>query len=222
MPVKINSSGGGSVTLSSGSIATDVTATFPATTGNAVVDTAVQTLTNKTLTSPTIGGTPVMNASVLTLGTAQASTSGTSIDFTGIPSWVRRVTVMLSGVSTNGTNIVQIQLGTVSGIETTGYNAGAVIQASATLFTGNVTTGFPVGAAGNSAATAVRFGSYVFSTLGGNVWTGQGNIHETTFYGLGAQCAGGKTLAGVLDRVRITTVGGTDLFDAGTINIMWE
>lgn len=38
----------------------------------------------------------------LVAATAVASTSGTSIDFTGIPAWVRRVTVMFNGVSTNG------------------------------------------------------------------------------------------------------------------------
>jgi len=37
----------------------------------------------------------------LTLATAQTA-SGTAVDFTGIPSWVKRITVMFSGVSTNG------------------------------------------------------------------------------------------------------------------------
>jgi hypothetical protein len=33
---------------------------------------------------------------------------------------------------------------------------------------------------------------------------------------------GSVTLSGTLDRVRITTVNGTDTFDAGTINILYE
>jgi hypothetical protein len=72
--------------------------------GAGVGTTDTQTLTNKTLTSPTIDGTPVMGASVITRGTAVASTSGTTVDFTGIPSWAKRITVMMSGVSTNGTD----------------------------------------------------------------------------------------------------------------------
>jgi len=66
-------------------------------------------LTTPTLTSPTFAGTP--SGSIITSMTAQASTSGTSIDFTSIPSWVKRVTVMYSGVSTNGTSNFLIQIG---------------------------------------------------------------------------------------------------------------
>ena len=50
----------------------------------------------------------------LVSGTAVASTSGTSIDFTGIPSWVKRITVMFNGVSTSGTSFKQIQIGSGS------------------------------------------------------------------------------------------------------------
>ena len=178
------------------------------------------TLTSPTLTNPTFAGTP--SGSIITSGTAVASTSGTSIDFTSIPSWVKRITVMFDGVSTNGASLVQIQLGDSGGVETTGYNSGAVIQASATLYTGNVTTGFVTGVSGGSAASSLRYGTYIISLLGSNTWVGQGNIHESTSYGLGAQCAGAKILSATLDRVRITTVNGTDTFDAGSINILYE
>ena len=210
MPVRIVSAGGGGVTLSAASTGSEFTATLPANTGTVVT------------TASSAAVTPAMLTQPMTLATAQASTSGTAIDFTGIPSWARRITVMFNGVSTNGSSLVQIQLGTLAGVETTGYNAGAVIQATASHFTGNVTTGFPINVAQNSGPTAVRFGSYIFSTLGSNIWVGQGNIHESTVYAMGAQCAGAKTLAGVLDRVRITTVNGTDAFDAGSINILYE
>lgn len=194
MPVRLNSSGGGSVTLDVPSTGSAFTMTLPAASGNLGIN----------------------------LGTAQNSTSGTAIDFTGIPAGARRVTVMFNGVSTNGSSLVQIQLGTSAGVETTGYNAGAVIQASASHYTGNVTTGFPINVAQNSGATALRFGAYIFSNLSGNIWVGQGNIHESTAYGIGSQCVGAKTLAGVFDRIRITTANGTDTFDAGSINIAWE
>lgn len=157
----------------------------------------------------------------ITSGTAVASTSGTSIDFTGIPSWVKRITVMFNGVSTSGSSLVQIQIGDGS-VNTSGYNSGAVIAASATTWTGNVTTGFVTGVSANSGATSLRYGTYIISLLGNNTWAGQGNIHESTFYNLGAQCAGAKVLSGTLDRIRITTVNGTDTFDAGSVNILYE
>jgi hypothetical protein len=224
MPVKINSSGGGSVTLSSGGIATDVTATFPATTGNAVVDTAVQTLTNKTLTSPTITGAVVssMASSVLTLGTAVASTSGTSIDFTGIPSWVRRITVMFNNVSTNGTSNLLAQIGSGS-VATSGYTAaGFSIEGTNATGTAVSTAGFLLARGSVVAAVGTLSGHMVLTNLSGNIWVQSGMLGRTDLNGFGSMGAGSITLAGVLDRVRITTVGGTDAFDAGSVNILWE
>jgi hypothetical protein len=217
MPVKINSSGGGSVTLSSGSIATDVTATFPATTGNAVVDTAVQTLTNKTLVGAVMTS---MASSVLTPGTAQASTSGTSIDFTGIPSWARRVTVLFNGVSTNGGSPFLVQLGAGS-IATSGYQSnGLTLQAGSAVNGTSTTAGF----ISSQAIAAGEFfsGSYVYNLLGSNFWTGGGSLVRFSGTYQTHVSVGGVALGGALDRLRITTSGGTDAFDAGSINIVWE
>lgn len=152
----------------------------------------------------------------ITSGTAQNSTSGTFIDFTGIPSWVRRITVMFGGVSTNGTSLVQVQLGAGS-VTTSGYNA-------AQSFTGTgqglniATTGFIL--IGNSAADA-RYGSLSFTNLSGNIWTCFGSNYGSSS-GYGGSISGSITLSGTLDRVRITTVNGTDTFDAGSINILYE
>jgi len=171
-------------------------------------------LTGKTVTLPS-------GANVISAGTAVASTSGTSIDFTSIPSWVKRITVMFNAVSTNGTSLLQIQIGDSGGVETSGYNSGAATQASATLYTANVTTGFVLSVS-NDGASSSRHGSYILSKLDGDNWVGQGNIHESASYTIGYHCAGSKTLSATLDRVRITTVNGTDTFDAGSINILYE
>lgn len=216
MPVKLNSSGGGSVTLTTPSTAVDYTATFPANTGNVVTDSATQTLTNKTLTSPTIGGTPVMSASVITSGTVQVSTSGTNIDFTGIPSWVKRVTVMFYGVSTSGTNSILVQLGDSGGVETTGYISTSV-QLSGGGLTDTSTAGFIIRSA---TASNVFSGSMVIENVNGNDWVSQSIVKQTTI--AIAVGAGDKSLSATLDRVRITTVGGTDTFDAGSINTLYE
>ena len=212
MPVKLNSSGGGSVTLTTPSTASDFTATFPANTGNVVTDGATQTLTNKTL-----GGPLVMGASVITSGTAQASTSGTSIDFTGLPSWVKRVTVMFSNVSTNGTSEKLIQLIHSSGtVVTSGYRSAAARLNDTGLVEVTSTAGFLLPATN---ATDDLYGSYVFTNLSGNIWTGVGSTTYT--FGLVTSC-GGVTIASTLTGIRITTVGGTDTFDGGSINILYE
>ena len=218
MPVKLNSSGGGSVTLTTPATASDFTATFPANTGNVVTDSATQTLTNKTLTSPTITGASVsaMASSVITSGTVQTTTSGTSIDFTGIPSWVKRVTVMFDGVSTNGTNSILVQLGDSGGVETTGYVSTSV-QISGGGLTVDSTAGFAIRSA---TASNVFSGSMVIANVNGNDWVSQSIVKQTT--SAIAVGAGDKSLSATLDRVRITTVGGTDTFDAGSINILYE
>ena len=153
-------------------------------------------------------------------GTAVASTSGTFIDFTGIPAWVKRITVMFNGVSTNGTSPYLIRLGTTGGIETTGYLTSAFFGSSVNQFLTDI-SGFVLITAGNISAANAAHGSLVFSQVSGNTWVAQGVFHQTAT-GVGNSAAGSKTLSGTLDRVRITTVNGTDTFDAGTINILYE
>jgi hypothetical protein len=151
----------------------------------------------------------------LVSGTSVASTSGTSIDFTGLPSWVKRVTVMFDGVSTNGTSAMLIQLGDSGGIETTGYNSSASNAGNTAT---SYTNGFP--ATDGSVAASVYSGVYTVVTLGSNIHSASG-----IFGASGDQQsvgAGSKTLSATLDRVRITTVNGTDTFDAGSINILYE
>jgi hypothetical protein len=207
MPVKLNSSGGGSVTLDTVSTASNFTATFPAATGNVVT------------TGSTAAVTPAMLTQPLTQSTAQASTSGTSIDFTGIPSWVKRITVMFNGVSTNGTSNKQIQLGDSGGFETTGY-LGASVQLTdaASVNAATITTGFGIRSA--LAADTIN-GAVVITNLTSNTWVAQGALTDSS-RGAGYLVGGAKALSDVLTQVRITTVNGTDAFDAGSINILYE
>lgn len=154
-------------------------------------------------------------------GTAVASTSGTSIDFTSIPSWVKRITVMFSGISTNGSSAWQVQVGAGS-VSTTGY----VSQATSTTTGGagglTSTTGMLLGP--TVGAAALHTGAMRIHNITGNTW-----IADSVGSGLDgggsiiSRTGGGNiTLAGTLDRVRITTVNGTDTFDAGSINILYE
>ena len=170
--------------------------------------------------SITLDGSNLTTTGVINSGTAQNSTSGTSIDFTGIPSGVKRITVIFNGVSTNGTSVVQIQVGSGS-VDTTGY-----VSAVAQVNTGgngaaSSTSGFCVDiATGN--ASRLRSGAVTVPLVGSNIWVQSGAVlFDPSISGVG-MVAGNKTLSGSLDRVRITTVNGTDTFDAGSINILYE
>ena len=197
MGVKLVSSSAGSVELVAPVTASNYTATMPAGTGTV----AVQGVSTNIVS-----------------GTAVASTSGTSIDFTGIPSWVKRITVMFNGVSTNGTSAIQIQLGSGS-FTTSGYVGGAGRVTTASAAGSSLTTGFLIAVI--SAAADTQNGSFVITNLSGNIWTCQGSVFSSN-YSATQTGAGLISLGGALDRVRITTSNGTDTFDAGSINILYE
>jgi hypothetical protein len=202
------STGTATFTIESPATSTNRTITIPDATTTLVGTDATQTLTNKTVQ----GGT-VQSA------TAQASTSGTSIDFTGIPSWVKRITVMFNEVSLSGTSSPLIQIGDAGGIETTGYLATSSITASANAIQGiTSTSGVPIFLA---VATREVTGNVVFTIISGNTWIASG-VFSTYDVTATVQTAGVKELSDTLTQVRITTVNGTDTFDAGSINILFE
>ncbi len=147
------------------------------------------------------------------LGTSVASTSGTAIDFTGIPGWARRIVILFSGVSLNSTGQFLIQCGTSGGIVSTGYSCGSWSGSSATSATGMIVR--------SRDAATLHTGRITLENLTGNTWI---SSHTLTGLPSGDPFVGGGavTLAAALDRVRITTTTGTDTFDAGSINISWE
>jgi hypothetical protein len=193
----------------------DTWATKTAPSGTVVGTSDSQTLTNKTLSSGLVMGT-----SVITSGTAVASTSGTSIDFPSIPSWVKRITVMFSGVSLSGTAAPLVQIGAGS-VANTGYLSASTYTTGATGATATATTGYLINSAGT--ASYIISGTFTLSLLNSStgLWVASGFFaFDNLAYTIGM--AGTKTLSGTLDRVRITTGNGTDTFDAGSINILYE
>ena len=153
----------------------------------------------------------------IVLSTTVASTSGTSIDFTGIPAWVKKITVMFNVVSTNGASDYLVQIG--SGSPTTSGYAGSSSVITTGVGTRNFTTGF--GIYNNIAAGTIFSGAMTIMTMGSNLWVSSGAFGMSG--SIGTMPTGGSiTLGGTLDRVRITTVNGTDAYDAGSVNIMYE
>ena len=171
--------------------------------------------------SITLDGSNLTTVGVINSATAQASTSGTSITFSSIPSGVKRITVMFSAFSTNGTSDFLVRLGTSGGVVSTGYLGSSSVVSSGVASTA-FTTGFGIaqynqgtGYVGNGMMTICLLNS---ST---NIWVQSGTMGESD----GARSAffgGSVTLSGVVTTVTITTVNGTDTFDAGSINILYE
>jgi hypothetical protein len=155
----------------------------------------------------------------INFGTEVASTSGTSIDFTGIPSSVKQITVIFKGVSTSGTSAHIIRLGTSSGFVSTGYLSGGVYTGTGTG-SGNRTDGLLLDGNG-TASTVLLHGHSVLTNISGNSWVqsfvmGQSDSAYSVFGG------GSITLSSALTQLRFTMANGTDTFDAGSINIMYE
>lgn len=141
----------------------------------------------------------------------------TVIDFVGIPSWVKRITVMFNGVSTSGTSGILVQIGSGSFL-TSGYASGSEANAQVTTSTAGFVTRTVVASDVISGGMTMRL-----SDATTNFWNSEHTLFRTT---LSASGGGHVSLSGALDRVRITTVNGTDAFDttpsAGTINILFE
>ena len=151
-------------------------------------------------------------------GTAVATTSGTNIDFTSIPSTVKRITLILSGVSTNGTSPIILQLGDSGGVEITGYS-GSSVEIKSTPDTAIDSTGILISP--SPASSDTFHGTATILNLSGNVWVATvigGNSIAGNVYASGVS----KTLSATLDRIRLTTTGGVNTFDAGSVNIMYE
>jgi hypothetical protein len=160
-------------------------------------------------------GKPVVQ---VTQATSQATTSGTEIDFTSIPSWVKKITVMIVGVSTDGTSDLIVQIGDSGGVENTGYLGGSSSGASGVL-SANFTAGFGIR---HQSAAGVRHGAMTLTLADtSNTWVATG-VFATSDTGTFITSAGSKQLSATLDRVRLTTSNGTDEFDAGAVNILYE
>ena len=155
-------------------------------------------------------------------GVTQASTSGTAITFSSIPSWVKRITVMFNGVSSASTSYLLTQIGSGS-MATSGYASTMTAITNASPVTVNI-TGYGFLSGTFQLAGQNYSGMAVLTTLGSNIWTCSVNTSDTIS---ARNCfgSGSITLGGTLDQLRVifsTTGSPVDTFDAGSINILYE
>lgn len=187
-----------------------------------------------TLAAPAVAGTSTLTLPSGASGTIAAqgvstnivsgtavSASSTSVDFTSIPSWVKRVTLMFSSVSTNGSSPLIVRVGTSSGVISTGYNASAFYSGTGGQYN-LATTSFPLTSTSFTGAANSYWGQIVISSLSSTIWTANGSLYNDSSGGVAYWLAGAVSFSGTLDRVRLTTTNGTDTFDAGSINILYE
>jgi hypothetical protein len=247
MPVSVKGSGGGGVTLDAGAAASDTTLTLPnvsgtvlqsgtavtvaqggtgatsLTSGGALIGNGTSAVTAVSPTTTgnvlfTTNGTSWSSTAKIVSGTAVTSTSGTAIDFTGIPSWVKRITLIFNEVSTSGSagTVVQLGTGATPTYTASGYLSTSVGTAGAPGAT-SYTNGFGIR---NDNAAYVLSGHMVLTNISGNIWISSHVAKAST-----AVCpvgGGSVTLSAALTAVRFASANGTDTFDAGTINIIYE
>lgn len=188
-------------------------------------------ITGSGITTPQVDST-VINENGLSIATEQyvdgkmvlgtaVNATGTSIDFTGIPSWAKKITVMFNGVSTNGTSGMTVRVGNGT-IQTTGYSSSssAFVNGASPSVSTLFSNGFVIYDDNVSDLTTLTMEICLFY---GNkyisVHRGMANGSTRTASKNGS---GSVTLSGPLDRLRITNNDGTSVFDAGQINIMYE
>ncbi|MFN6271047.1 MAG: hypothetical protein ACK40T_11705 [Akkermansiaceae bacterium] len=159
----------------------------------------------------------VEKAQLIKLETAQATTSGTSINFTGIPTWAKKITVMFNGVSTTGTSGILVQIGSGS-ITTSGYTSTSNETSTGGISNLSSTSGFVVK---STSASNTLSGSIILTLINTNIWVST-HVSKISTGNVIIGSGDCTALGGFLDRVRIATLNGTDTFDAGSVNILIE
>lgn len=163
--------------------------------------------------------TPAKLAQKMTQGTVVATTSGTEKIITGIPSWAKRVTIAFQQVSVSGTANLIIQVGPSSGAVSTGY-VGGVSQSGASSASGTYTQGLELCSSSTAASSHTGVATFTLLDAATNTWVGSAVSNRSDGYGQVASTV--IALSGVLDRIRFTTTNGTDTFDAGSVNVIYE
>jgi hypothetical protein len=175
----------------------------------------------KAVNLATVGSNANSGGTLITSGTAVNAATGspTSIDFTNIPSWVKRITVIFDSVSNATSSSFLIQIGDGS-VNTTGYTSSGQLQATSGTTGVNSTAGFIIF---NDTPSYVYSGNVTINRITGNTFVCSYTMGSGfALTGLTVWGGGRKELSSNLDRVRITSVSGTSAFDQGTINILYE
>lgn len=209
----------------------DKTLTLP--TGNVTNDKlgndiSAAKLVTGTLPADRIGSgaiTPIKLAQPYTLMTAKAYnwnglSTNTVIDFTGIPTWAKRVTVMFDEVSLSGTTSLLIQLGDPGGVENANYRGGGARITAAAVTAATFTAGFGFN---NLLLSNTFSGSTTITNFSGNTWVASGTLGGALGTEFMCLTSGSKVLSGgPLNTICVASFDGTSTFDTGSISVSYE
>lgn len=186
------------------------TTTFPITEpgfGDFVIGTDVSNTTNSA------GGESVsfsIGAISWIEGSAVDANTGTTVDFSSLPSGIREIQIILHSVSLDDNDDLLVQLGTGGSPTTSGYDSKTNGTTS--------TIGFNFK---NSSGGALNNGILGFVNFSDNVWiyTGNGSTGNTD-----VNCGGAVTLSGELDILRLTNTNAafTDFSGSGQARIRYR
>lgn len=159
---------------------------------------------------------PEWDTSYTWMTQADADSSSTALDFTDIPDWVTEIVVVQHDFTWSGTSSTVVQIGDSGGVETSGYDfVLATIDGPSTTFGANTSSSGFLGYSGDGQHNTWT----LHKPLTADTWV-------CTMRGLRDYSAtdshwgdGAKTLSATLDRVRVTTSGGTATFDNGSVNV---
>ncbi len=175
-----------------------------------------QVIVSQGSASAPVWASSLILGSPITLSTS-GSPTGTYAEYTNIPPWVNQITITINGMSTNGTTIPNVLLGTSAGYVTSGYLGaiGTDSNFTSTSFSTSILVTYD-----NVTTASVLYSVITLYNMGSNVWVFRVN---TGFSNVAVASTGNGTvtLPGTLDRVRLT-INGTQVFDDGTINIRYQ
>lgn len=210
------------LTLTPGDPTADRTVTLPDATTTLVGTDAAQVLTNKTFVAPALG-TPasgvLTNCTNSTIsGAVQSTASGTAFDFNSLPTGIKRITISFSNVSLSGTDDILVQIGDSGGIETSGYVSACGVFDNSSQGVVSSSSGFLVAVGGSTRAFS---GTVILTLVDSATFSWVSSVSGKITSGLVDVGGGDKALTAELDRVRITR-SGTDTFDSGSVNILYD
>ena len=172
------------------------------------------------LTSGGAGAAPAFAAvGGFTLASPQATTSGSAFTFGSIPAGVSLILINFTGVSLAGTDKLLITIGDGGGLETSGYISTALSENGGTPTVVNSTAGFIMNDIRNAASIVSGTMTLALSNASTYSWIESHMAKGST----SASCTGGgqKSLSAELTQLQVTRTG-SDAFDAGAINIMYQ
>jgi hypothetical protein len=175
--------------------------------------------TTRTLSGTVTNGGQWAGGSAVTSGTAVTTSGAASYSFTGIPAWVKKISILFRAVSVNAaasTAGIQVQLGTSAGLVTSGYNCTIHTMDSTTLSSGSLTTAFLASITGADAHAFT--GMMKLNEIAPNVWVEAAQVRANTTRG---HLSSGDVSLGA-ELTTITVLVGVGAFDGGTINILYE